>query len=95
MLHPGGKLVLGLIVEESPWARHYLQKKREGHPFYSIARFYAYEEVLELLRQTGFELERTISTLFQEPDQVQSMELPGEGFTPEAGFTIMVAGKKP
>lgn len=95
ILYPGGKIVLGLIVEESPWARYYLQKKNQGHPFYGIARFYAYEEVLELLRRTGFEHELTISTLFQEPDQVQNMELPREGFDPCAGFAIMVADKIP
>jgi SAM-dependent methyltransferase len=95
ILKAGGKLVLGLIVEESPWARFYLEKKRAGHPFYRIARFFAYQEVLDLLQQTGFEHERTISTLFQAPEQVESMEQPREGFFPQAGFTIMVAGKKP
>ena len=94
ILQPAGKMVLGLIVEESPWARFYLKKKEQGHPFYSIARFFACEEVLGLLDQTGFEHEMTISTLFQSPDQVERMELPQEGFSPQAGFTIMVAGKR-
>ena len=94
ILEPAGNLVLGLIVEESPWARFYSKKKEQGHPFYSIARFFACEEVLELLDRTGFEHRKTISTLFQLPDQVERMELPQEGFSPNAGFTIMVAGKR-
>lgn len=90
-----GKLVLGLITSESPWARFYLRKKEQGHPFYSIARFYAYEEVLELLRENGFEHESTVSTLFQAPGLVEHDELPREGFFPDAGFIILVAGRKP
>jgi len=88
-----GKLVLGLITGESPWARFYLKKKEEGHPFYGIARFYGYGEVLELLREAGFRHELTISTLFQAPGEVERMELPRVGFSPHAGFIIMVAGK--
>jgi SAM-dependent methyltransferase len=95
MLHSGGKLVLGLIVKESPWAHFYTQKKREGHPFYSIALFFSYQEVLDLLHRSGFEHEKTVSALFQAPGQVECMESPREGFSPQAGFTIMVAGKKP
>jgi SAM-dependent methyltransferase len=95
MLKDPGKLVLGLITRESPWARFYLRKKKEGHPFYSVARFYSYVEVLGLLREAGFSHERTISTLFQAPGQVEHMELPREGFLPYAGFLIMVAGKLP
>lgn len=94
ILKESGMLILGLIVEESPWALFYTEKKERGHPFYSIARFYGYGEVLKFLEQTGFEHEITISTLFQAPEQVERMELPREGFDPRAGFTIIAARKK-
>jgi len=91
-LQDRGKLVLGLIVSESPWAKSYRAKK-EAHPFYSIAHFYGYDEVLQFLRDAGFRHERTLSTLFQKPGEVAAVETPREGFSPDAGFLIIAAGK--
>jgi SAM-dependent methyltransferase len=94
ILKPGGKIVLGLVLKESTWGRFYQQKKDEGHRFYKYAAFYSYDEVNRLLVQAGFVIERTISTLFQKPGEVRNMEIPREGYFPDAGFTIVVAGKK-
>jgi hypothetical protein len=38
--------------------------------------------------------ERTVSTLFQSPGEVKDVEEPREGYFPDAGFTIIVAGKE-
>jgi SAM-dependent methyltransferase len=92
-LMPDGKLVLGLVLRESPWGKFYEQKKNEGHRFYRYARFYRCDEVIKLLVQAGFTTEKIISTLFQEPDNVQRVEEPREGYFPSAGFTIIVAEK--
>lgn len=35
-----GGLVLGLILEDSPWGKFYAGKAKEGHPIYSKARFF-------------------------------------------------------
>jgi len=94
ILAPGGKIVLGLVLKESPWGRFYQQKKDEGHRFYKYATFYSRNEAVRLLVETGFVTEKTISTLFQKPAGVQNMEEPREGYFPDAGFTIIVAGKK-
>jgi SAM-dependent methyltransferase len=94
ILAPGGKIVLGLVLKESPWGRFYQQKKDEGHRFYKYATFYSRDEVVELLTKAGFATERTFSTLFQTPGDVQNMEIPREGYFPDAGFTIITAGKK-
>ena len=93
ILRPGGKLVLGLVLKESPWGEFYRQKKQEGHRFYRYATFYSRDEVAGLLQQAGFVIERIVSTLFQGPGQVQRVEEPKEGYLPEAGFTIVVAGR--
>ncbi|MBA7610154.1 hypothetical protein ES703_17360 [subsurface metagenome] len=37
---------------------------------------------------------KVISTLFQRPNQVKETESPREQFSPEAGFTIVVPGKR-
>ncbi len=93
ILTPGGKLVLGLVLRESPWGQFYRQKKEEGHRFYKYATFYRYDEVVGILGQAGFVTGRTVSTLFQRPGEVQHREEPEEGYSPDAGFTIIVAGK--
>jgi len=90
-----GKLVLGVVLRESPWGRYYLQKKKEGHRFYKHAHFFRYQEIDDLLSQSGFAIEKTISTLFQKPEEVNKIELPQEHFHPDAGFTIIVAKKLP
>jgi len=93
ILEKRGKIVLGVVLQESPWGQFYLSKKREGHRFYKYATFYSYQEVLEFLKRTGFTVEKVLSTLFQRPNEVIGMESPQEDFYPEAGFTIVVAGK--
>lgn len=94
-LKRGGKAVIGLVLRESPWGRFYQAKGEEGHRFYRHATFYSYEEVESFLRQAGFEIERVLSTLFQKPGEVKHMEPPQEGFSSDAGFMIILAGKPP
>ncbi len=91
---PGGKLVLGLILKESPWGRFYQAKKAQGHRFYKFANFYSFNEVTGLISNAAFSIEKVISTLFQKPGEVQHAEGPREGYSPDGGFTIIVAGKR-
>lgn len=93
ILKTEGKLVLGLVLRESPWGQFYQAKKKEGHRFYQHATFYSYQEVVELLKQSGFAMEKVISTLFQRPGEVTKIESPREHFSPDAGFTVVVARK--
>ena len=94
ILIPGGKLVLGLVLKESPWGKFYQQRKKQWHRFYKYATFYKYDEIAKLLEQAGFSIEHVISTLFQQSGKVEHMEEPKEGYFPGAGFTIIVAGKR-
>ena len=95
ILKAGGKIVLGVVLRESPWGQFYSAKKEEGHRFCKLATFYSYQEVSELLKHSGFTIEKVVSTLFQKPKEVTEIELPKEDFHPDAGFTIVVAGKIP
>ena len=95
VLKEEGKIVLGLVLQDSPWGQYYLMKKEQGHRFYKHATFYRYQEVVQFLEQSGFAVEKVLSTLFQRPNEVTGMESPGEGFCHEAGFTVVVAGKIP
>lgn len=94
ILVPGGKAVLGLVLRDSPWGRFYEEKKQEGHRFYKYATFYRYGDVVKLLEQAGFTMERVISTLFQKPGKVEHIESPQSGFYPGAGFTVLVAERQ-
>jgi len=93
ILEKEGKVVLGLVLKDSPWGKYYLAKKKEGHRFYQHATFYSYREVSELLKRSGFTIEKVISTLFQKPGAVTEMESPLQKFHPDAGFTIVMARK--
>jgi len=91
ILMPGGKLVLGLVLKESPWGQFYQAKKAEGHRFYKFATFYSFGEVVRIIEQAGFSTGKIISTLFQSPERVHHTEEPREGYFPDAGFTIIMA----
>lgn len=96
VLRGGGKLVLGLVPGESPWAEFYREKASRGHPIYRHARFYTFEEVRNILSGAGFRLERVRSTLFEEPQDtgpVKNREV-REGYFPEAGFTCLRAVRR-
>jgi len=95
ILEAGGKIVLGLVLRESPRGQFYLAEKEEGHRFYKYATFYSYQEVSGFLEHSGFAVEKIISTLFQKPNEVTKIELPREQFHSDAGFTIVVASKIP
>jgi SAM-dependent methyltransferase len=94
ILMPGGKIVLGLVLKKSPWGQFYQVKKAQGHRFYKYATFYSCDEIVRLLVQAGFVIEKTVSTLFQRPGKVHRTERPKEGYFQSAGFTILMAGKR-
>ncbi len=93
VLNADGRLVLGTVLQESPWGQYYLKKKAEGHRFYKHAHFLSYEELLQVLQKSRFSIERIVSTLFQKPGEVHVMESPREYYLPDAGFTAVVAKK--
>jgi len=93
LLRGEGKVVLGLVLKESPWGQVYQRKKEAGHHFYRHATFYTYAEIQMLLTQTGFFIERVVSTLCQNPGQVNRIEVPRGGFSADAGFAVVLAGK--
>jgi hypothetical protein len=82
-----------MVLRESPWGQLYEAEKQRGHRFYRYARFYSYGELDALLKQAGFSVERVTSTLFRNPSQVNHIELPRQGFSTDAGFTVILAGK--
>jgi len=95
VLQPEGGLVLGLILQNSPWAEFYASKGREGHPIYSKAKFFSKDEVESLLRVCGFKVADYRSTLFQPPGQsTYHLESPVSGYFQSAGFVAVGSQKQ-
>lgn len=94
ILHPDGRLVIGLVLKEGSWGSYYQKLKENKHPFYKFARFFSYDELAKILMKSGFLIDRTVSTLFQIPGKVVGEESPREGYWPNAGFIILVARKE-
>ncbi len=87
VLLPRGRLLLGIVPENSPWGRAYQAKGSEGHSIYSHARFRKAHEVVALIENAGFELQDAASTLFWEPGMPpETKPAIRPGFVPEAGF---------
>lgn len=93
ILRSEGKVVLGTVSRDSLWGQLYQGKKEAGHRLYRHATFYTHGEVKMLLTHTGFSIERVVATLFQNPCQVNHIEVPREGFSADAGFAVILACK--
>ncbi len=92
ILRRGGTLILGIIDKSSPLGKIYLNKQQKS-PFYRYARFFSADELISLLRDTGFQIGRTLQTLFS-PDlsSLQRVDEIREGFG-EGGFVGIEAIK--
>jgi ubiquinone/menaquinone biosynthesis C-methylase UbiE len=93
VLMPNGSIIIGMVPKGSPWGIYYEKKKKEGHPFYSHAKFYTLRVVENYLRVTAMKIFRISSTLLQRPDEPRRIELPTKGFAKNAGFICIEAKK--
>jgi ubiquinone/menaquinone biosynthesis C-methylase UbiE len=87
VLKPGGKLILAILDRESPMGKAY-QSSKDQDPYYKYASFFSAQEVINLLRQTGFEKITHRQTLYDlSVDEVQE---PIDGYG-EGGFVVISA----
>jgi SAM-dependent methyltransferase len=94
LLMSDGRLVLGLVLKESPWGQFYTRQKEGGHKFYRYANFYSLNEIARFTTEAGFVAENMLSTLFQPPGQVNQTEEFERGYFADAGFTVIAAKKR-
>ena len=88
VLRDRGMLVLGIVPVESAWGQLYVAKGREGHPFYSKAKFYTCEQVIRICADAGFVFDNAISCLQTPPGEEPMLGLE-EGINESAGFVAM------
>ena len=79
ILKPAGKVIIGMLDEESPLGRLYEERRKESK-FYRDARFYSVNQVLDWLKKLEFDNLQTVQTIFKNPDKIQSLEPIEEGF---------------
>ncbi|NOZ20155.1 MAG: class I SAM-dependent methyltransferase [Planctomycetes bacterium] len=85
VLRADGRLIIGLVPGDSPWGQAHAQKGREGHRFYSVARFRTCDEALRLAADAGFTFDKARSCLFSPPG-VPADSSQREGIVAKAGF---------
>ncbi|WP_198014770.1 methyltransferase domain-containing protein [Hippea sp. KM1] len=92
VLKKGGKIIVAIVDKASAIGKEYLNKKEKGR-FYRYVTFFSAEELQNILKETGFEIENTYQTLFgrsiKEIDKPQDFK---EGYG-EGGFVAVLATK--
>ncbi len=90
VLKTDGRLVNAYLDRDGKWGASYAEWGRQGHPLFSHAHFETYEDVKRLTEQAGFEVLKTVSTLFQGPDETVALEETRPGFVRGASFVVLV-----
>lgn len=90
ILKPAGKIVIGMLDEESPPGKLY-EEKRKKSKFYRDARFYPVNQTLDWLKKLEFDNLQTVQTIFKNPDKIQSLEPIEEGFG--KGLFVVISAK--
>ncbi|MBE0425886.1 MAG: class I SAM-dependent methyltransferase [Nitrospirae bacterium] len=91
VLKRNGSIIIGLVPKDSPWGIFYEAKKKQGHPFYSHARFYSRKDLEKMLQKCGMKISKIRSTLLQKPQENPHVEAHIDGFFKEAGFICIEA----
>jgi SAM-dependent methyltransferase len=91
VLRTDGRLVNAYLDGEGKWGQSYAERGRQGDALFSHARFDRYEDVKQVTEQAGFEVVKTVSTLFQGPGSTVTGEETRPGFVRGASFVVLVA----
>ena len=95
VLTKDGRVILGLILKESPWAHFYMKKGEAGNIFYKNATFYSFNELKAMIKKSELAIINVCSTIFQKPtEKPLHFETPRKGYYGKAGFIAVKAKKK-
>jgi ubiquinone/menaquinone biosynthesis C-methylase UbiE len=93
VLKEEGSILVGLVPKDSPWGKAYARQGAEGHPFYSVARFYRTQEIIALAARSGFDLDQAASCLPEMPGRaVDTRRAARDGIAKNAGFVALRFG---
>jgi len=91
ILRYGGYFINGFVDKNSRIGRIY-KKNKQKSVFYKIANFFDTEEVLRLLKKTGFKDFKFRQTVFNTLDKINQIEKVKEGYG-EGSFVVIRAQK--
>jgi len=92
ILKQRGVFILGFVDLNTDLGREY-EKFKEQNPFYRIATFYSAEQIINILNKTGFEVKRTLQTIFHHPDRMTEIE-PFKDGSGKGAFVVISAEKR-
>jgi hypothetical protein len=87
-----GFIILGFVDKNSPIGKFYLGNQDKSI-FYRDAKFFTTEEVLELLRQTGFVVSEIYQTVFGKLSEVKEVHPVEKGYG-KGSFIVIKAVKE-
>ena len=91
IIKDGGKFITAFVDRESPLGQEYLERKHEN-VFYRDAHFYSCDEVINILRQTGFQVDSVIQTIFGKLSEINKIQEYQNGHG-KGGFVVIQAVK--
>lgn len=89
VLKKKGKIIIGIVDKESFLGKFYKNKKSI---FYEKTNFLSVNDVINLLKSTGFDSFSFYQTISALPDDINGIEIPEKGFG-KKGFIIISAVK--
>jgi len=91
VLKDDGHFIIGFVDKNSPIGKFYLEQKDEN-VFYKDAIFFGTEELYEILKDTGFEINNTYQTVFGKIEEINKAQnvLVGYG---QGSFVVIKAQK--
>ena len=92
VIKDNGFLILGFVDAESPLGKIY-QKFKDKSLFYKEATFYSTKEVLDILKNTGFEVRKIYQTVFGKLEDIKHVQEPEEHFG-KGSFVVIQAQNK-
>jgi len=92
ILKQRGLFILGFVDLNTELGKKY-EKFKEQNPFYRVATFYSAGQIIDFLKETGFEVKKTVQTIFHHPDKMIKAEPFKEGFG-KGAFVAISAQKR-
>lgn len=90
VLSESGTIIIGMIDRNSPVGQIYLEHKGDSL-FFKQATFYSVDEILQIMRQTGFYDFDFRQTIFQDISEITENEIVKAGYG--KGLFVVVRGK--
>jgi SAM-dependent methyltransferase len=89
ILKRGAYFIIGFVDKDSRTGRIY-QKNKKSSEFYRVAKFFSTEEVIKLLKKTGFKDFKFRQTVFNTLDGIKKVERIEQGYG-EGAFVVIRA----